>query len=57
MEEYSDKSVFRDKRSVRWEQVGNNKNSQKKYYFNKKAYIIDKLIWMFCENNGIKQKK
>ena len=42
---------------VRWGQVGNNRKREKKYYFNKKVCIIDKLMWVFCKNDGIKQKK
>ena len=42
---------------VRWGQVGNNRKREKKYYFNKKVCIIDKLMWVFCKNDGVKQKK
>ena len=39
---------------VRWEYLGNNRKSQEKYYFNKKICIIDKLKWLFCQNDGVK---
>ena len=37
------KGLFREKRRVRWGLVGNNKKSERKYYFNKKVCIINKL--------------
>ena len=40
-----------------WGQVGNNRKSQQKYYFNKKICIIDKLMWIFCKNDNVKKKK
>ena len=50
--------MIQKKGGVRWGQVGNNRNREKKYYFNKKKwYIIDKLMWVFCKNDGVKQKK
>ena len=51
------KGLFREKRRVRQGQVGNNKKSERKYYFNKKVCIIDKLIWVFCKSDSVKQKK
>ena len=35
----------------------NNKKKVKKYYFNKKGYIIDNLMQIFLQINYIKQKK
>ena len=37
------KGLFREKRRVRWGLVENNKKSERKYYFNKKVCIINKL--------------
>ena len=32
----------------------NNKKKVKKYYFNKKGYIIDNLMWIFLQINYVK---
>ena len=36
---------------------GNNKKIEKIDYLNKRCDRIDKLMWVFCENGCVKQKK
>ena len=43
MKKKKKKGLLREKRRVRWGLVGNNKKSERKYYFNKKVCIINKL--------------
>ena len=38
-------------------QVENNKIIKKIDYLNKICDRIDELIWVFCKNDGVKQKK
>ena len=38
-------------------QVRNNKIIKKIDYLNKRGDRIDELMWVFCKNDGVKQKK
>ena len=38
-------------------QVGNNKIIKKIDYLNKRCDRIDELMWVFCKNDSVKQKK
>ena len=56
-EDVKKKGCIKRKKKGQVGQVGNNKKSERKYYFNKKVCIIDKLMWVFCKSDSVKQKK